>query len=77
MILNEIENTIKDLGRQQKKMESNVSNVFNAAMSSDKLNGEQKEKLKHVKKLTKQLEGCRDPEKVNEIISQLNENNKP
>jgi len=75
MILNEIENTIKDLGRQQKKMESNTSKVFSTAMNSEHLSEEQKGRLKDVKKLTKELEGCRDPKRVNEIISQLNENN--
>jgi len=75
MILSEIENTIKDLGRQQKKMQSNVSKVFSTAMNSKHLSAEQKERLKDVKKLTKELEGCRDPKRVNEIISQLNENN--
>lgn len=75
MILNDIENTIKDLGKQQRKMQSNVSKVFNMAINSEHLTPEQKENIKNVKKLTKELEGCRDPKRVNEIISQLNENN--
>lgn len=75
MILNDIENTIKDLGKQQKKMQSNASQVFSMAMNTEHLSADQKEKIKNVKKLTKELEGCRDSKRVNEIIEQLNENN--
>jgi len=75
MILNEIENTIKDLGKQKNKMDSYASKVFSLAMNTGHLTDEQKKSIKNVKKLTNELKDCRDPKRVNEIISQLNENN--